>query len=243
MSSDARRPIREDQIVDLAAGLLPEAEAQDLLNRIADDPDAEAALRHHTRLRERARIREVPVPRREVVSFWGRVSAFVKNPGWAPLAGTAAAVMLIVATLQTPAPDFGILPTSGDLLTFRSDEPNHAEQFARGLAAYERREWAAAIAAWSSAEAEGVAEMVRRAYLGNAQAHAGETAAALATLEPIADAPLPAPWGPQTRWTYALLLVASDRIPEARDQLTRLAAEESDWGPRAAARLETLPAP
>lgn len=236
-----------DLLVDLARGLLPEAERTALLERIAADPELEEALRVQTLAVERARIAGAPAlsdgARSE--SIRGRIRHAIFHPRPPALIGFGLAVMIAAFLLNTPdTPESLVpaLPTTLEAMRLRSGESLPPE-LTEGIRAYGNGDLAAAIETLESAPTEGVADLVRRAYLGSALAQSERWELALEVLDPIADRPLPAPWGVESRWARAISLRGAGRDAEAREALQELAGEAGPVAARAQRLLATPPTP
>lgn len=231
------RHLDEDDCLDLVHGLHDDATEAALLDHARACGDCAARLLRTAGDLERFRARGPRArPERAGLAAWWRRSALA--------GGLAVAALAAVWFLRTGPPtgpdaaDLVWLPdASGLLITRDAATSGDVAALEEGLRAYARRDADAARRSLERAEASGAAELLRRAYLANAAARAGDFAAATAVLEATALDSLPEPWRSESRWLLAVAWGKTGRTDEARALLQELARGGSEVAERARARL------
>jgi hypothetical protein len=110
-----------------------------------------------------------------------------------------------------------------------------------GLKAYDAGDLASAEILFESTTAEGVAEWVRRVYLGSVLVLRAEYARAAEVLESVDLTRVPEPWTRETRWNLYLALRGSGRHEEATRVLDEMTELPGALGDRARQHRETMP--
>lgn len=199
----AERHLGEDDLLDLAHGALDDAREAPLLAHLRACAACEARLRGVAGVRERFRARGEAVRR-------GRPAR--SRPLARPLRLLVPAFAVVAAlafwmTRDNDAPaGFPWLPDASSLVVTRDGGSDTGDAKLReGLAAYARRDAAAAIEALGRASASGAFESVRRVYLGSALAQAGRAEEAAVILERTPFESLPEPWRSEGGFTLAAL--------------------------------------
>ncbi|NNE43226.1 MAG: hypothetical protein HKN12_03385 [Gemmatimonadetes bacterium] len=230
--NESRPAISDDELVDLAHGDLPEAQRRRLLERIADDPDAEERLRSTARSEERARSGGVPHLNPQPSGAWSRILHTMKNPSPVALVGFGVAVALAVGVFRAApsGPGFVPLPTDAETLQLRSADDT--APFEAGLAAYRAGDWDAAAEQFRT-PTSGPMETVRQVFAGSALALSGREEEAVAVLEIAPLDRVPEPWGTEARWTLAVALIRTERVEEGLALMRALAESPGEVGDRA----------
>jgi hypothetical protein len=104
-----------------------------------------------------------------------------------------------------------------------------------GLAAYGRRDLAAARRMLATGGTIGRMDDVRRIYLGATLLELGDATGALATLRGLGTRFVPEPWKSETRWSLAMALAGTGARSAADSLLAVLASESGPVADRARA--------
>ena len=176
-----------------------------------------------------------------------RLATAFDQPGFRLAGGLAAAALAILLVVWPPAGEDPMisglrpLPPYSFQLQSRLPSATGAEgDLARGLEAYDNRDFALAIVLLTRAEAppdDPVSATVRRIYLGSALAWQRRPAEAVAVLTPVPFARVPERWGNEAHWTLFLALQASNRVAAADSLLQILAGKSGEIGERARRHL------
>lgn len=235
--------VDDDHLLDLVNGLLDRAARQAALQHLRACPAcserlrvfAGAAERAHARVAQAVTVRTsrplVAVPPGRPARSWSKpwlaaaALLLVSIPLWGRLARTPAS-LAPVADTRLPAPDVSILTRGGD-------EAALDPAVARGLELYASGDLTAARRALAGTTATGVAEQVRRLYLGNCELRTGDAARAVRTLRAVDSTAVPEPWLGEWQWSLAVALATSGDLAAADSLRERLALRPDSIGVRA----------
>ncbi|MCA9753199.1 MAG: hypothetical protein KC591_13475 [Gemmatimonadetes bacterium] len=215
--SEPTPPSPERIPVDLLLGLLPEAEREEAMRRIAADPTSATELRLLSARWERARSRRAsaehaPALRRVRGRIWAALLV--------PVAAAAVIPWLLFGRQAAPSSAVVPLPTNLEALALRSSDPSDGS-LERALSAYAEGRWAEAASRLADAP-DGRAPF-RALYRASALALSNRPEEALAILDTLSLGSMPDPWRSEGGWTRAVCLEEAGRHEEARESMSTLA--------------------
>ena len=238
----------EDRCLDLLNGLMSPEEKLKALAHMEACPACESLVRARVSEWERSRseIEEVigrlrvegnlGAVRTPAIGFLGRLGAGLRT-GFrrrlirvsVGLAAAALAVFIARTVSRDPAggPQLDLLPDISADLRFRADETAPSGEFAAGMAAYNKRDFAGAVELLRKAQVPAAQTTFKDVYLGSALAWNGRYDEAIAVLQPLVTETLPEPWGAGVLWTYFVSLHRSGDHARA-DSLAEELSQESD---------------
>ena len=238
----------EDRCLDLLNGLMSPEEKLKALAHMEACPACESLVRARVSEWERSRseIEEVigrlrvegnlGAVRTPAIGFLGRLGAGLRT-GFrrrlirvsVGLAAAALAVFIARTVSRGPAggPQLDLLPDISADLRFRAEDTAPSGEFAAGMAAYNKRDFAGAVELLRKAQVPAAQTTFKDVYLGSALAWDGRYKEAIAVLRPLTTEALPEPWGAGVLWTYLVSLHRSGDHARA-DSLANVLAQQSD---------------
>lgn len=246
----------EHVCLDFLQGFLSTVERERVLRHIEQCPACEDLLRERAAERERFRatLRPVLRPNGKLVLerlgsarrdhplsiLWRRIrTSCTGSRRWPLLAPAAIAAVFLALLLRPDAPTPRIEPLPPYHFELQSRDPLVAgpdRNLQNGLAAYDRGDYATAIALLQEPELgnEGaLVKVLREIFLGSALALQGEHAAAARVLEKVPYQFVPEEWGQEAHWTFYAALARSGQIARADSLLTVFAEKPGVLGERA----------
>jgi hypothetical protein len=237
----------DDTCTDLVLGLLPDVEAESILEhlencrhceehfqKMAADWEVLTIRAHIGRLGDAAGTKS---DRTDPVGSRARWRALSRPRLRLAVAGVVALTILLWLIPGRP-PDtnrdlLGKLPVPGTESNKRTDHLAMPEELSEGLVEYDRGNFEAAAALLSDVSAAGPTRIFRDVYLGNALAWTGRYRDAVQVLNEIPLELVPEPWSGEARWTLYVALRGAGQIERADSLFQQLQIDPGIAGDRA----------